>query len=43
VTVAALVSRDRVAVLAGLGAPLILAVILVPFRAGCPTPMPRWR
>jgi K+-sensing histidine kinase KdpD len=30
------VGRDRVAVLAGLVAPLVLAVILVPFRAGFP-------
>jgi hypothetical protein len=36
VTVAAAVSRDRVAVLAGLAAPLVLAVILVPFRSGLP-------
>ncbi len=29
-------SRDRVAVLAGLAAPLVMAVILVPFRSGLP-------
>ena len=33
---AARMSRDQVAVLAGLAAPLILAVILVPFRSGLP-------
>ena len=33
---AARMSRDRVAVLAGLAAPLVLAVILVPFRSGLP-------
>lgn len=33
---AARVSKDRVAVLAGLGAPLVLAVILVPFRSSLP-------
>ena len=36
VTAAARMSRDRVAVLAGLAAPLVLAVILVPFRSGLP-------
>jgi hypothetical protein len=33
VTVAGRMSRDRVAVLSGLVAPLALAVILVPFRS----------
>ena len=33
---AARMSRDRVAVLAGLAAPLVVAVILVPFRSGLP-------
>ena len=33
---AARMSRDQVAVLAGLAAPLVLAVILVPFRSGLP-------
>jgi Domain of unknown function (DUF4118) len=36
VTMAGRVSRDRVAVLSGLAAPLALAVILVPFRSGLP-------
>jgi K+-sensing histidine kinase KdpD len=36
VATAAWMSRDRVAVLAGLATPLILAVILVPFRSGLP-------
>lgn len=33
---AARMSRDQVAVLAGLAAPLVVAVILVPFRSGLP-------
>jgi hypothetical protein len=36
VTVGGRMSRDRVAMLSGLAAPLALAVILVPFRSGLP-------
>jgi hypothetical protein len=40
---AAGMSRERLAVQAGLAAPLELTVMLVPFRADFPDSTPRWR